>query len=181
MVHTTKDEYLFITYYRFVRNRANRMREDIARSEIFNCHFICFKRTYGLSQSVLSPDRHFLYTQRSFDPGIADYKIFRQFAQPLYIQRQMQQGADTGAHLHQSFVEFPDGCVFSRNFTDQPDQFIGRDRFVISHMVNGGGNIPVQKLFYYITDIIYRSKRTAILKITQRPGNAFFLPHCTVG
>ena len=85
----------------------------------------------------------------------------------------MQSVADLRGYCHQSTAKGQDASLAAHSLTGDGYKFISREGFVVGKVVNTGGHILVEQTAYDIANVGDGGKRPAVLKSTQRPGQAF--------
>lgn len=127
-----------------------------------------------LDQTFLSPDRHLIYFQSRLYLPVGNDIIFSQLGQTLPVQGQMQTTSGTRHHLHHLLVQMPDMRPPSHSLTNHSDQFVGRQGFIISHMIDSRSHLFGQQTFHNIAQIIDRSKRRLFSKAPNGHGIPLF-------
>ena len=125
----------------------------------------CGETANRFHYSIRRTDRHPVNAKSRFYLLITYHVILSQFSQPFCIQRQMKQRTQSCATFHHFSVHFPDMRLLTHSFTHKGYQFIRRQSFIITHVINTARYVFYQQTFHNIAKIIYRSKRTLVLKI----------------
>ena len=118
--------------------------------------------------------RHLVDAQCLFNFGVAHHIVLGKLLQPDFVEWKMQHTPHPGSSIHQSLRELPDRRLFPDRLTDQPNQFIRRERLIVPHVIDATLNtILHNQLLHHKADVINRAKRPSVLIRPQWPGNTF--------
>lgn len=85
----------------------------------------------------------------------------------------MEPATDAGDAGHQAFREPPDVGLFAEDGADGLDQFVGREGFVVAHVVDSGGDVLGQDPVDRKADVLHRREGPAVIKRPEGPWDAF--------
>ena len=118
--------------------------------------------------------RHALDPQCTLNLIVAHHVVLGKLLQPDFVKRKMQHTTHPGSSIHQRLRELPDRRLFPDRLTDQPNQFICRERIIVPHMIDTTLNaLLYNQLLHHKADVINRAKRPPVLIRPQWPGNTF--------
>lgn len=84
----------------------------------------------------------------------------------------MQHAAEPGDAGHESAVEFPDMRFLAEDLADDGDEFVGRERLVVAHVVNPRRDVLGKQAADGIAYILHRSEGAQVVESAERPWNS---------
>lgn len=84
----------------------------------------------------------------------------------------MQHAAEPGDAGHESASEFPDMRFLAEDLADDGDEFVGRERLVVAHVVDPRRDVPRKQAADCVAYILHRSEGPQVVESAERPWNS---------
>lgn len=126
----------------------------------------------GQPEASAGVNGHARDSEGGFYLGIGGDVVLRKFLQAVGIQRKVQHTAEPGDAGHESAAEFPDMRFLAEGLADDGDEFVGRERLVVAHVVDSRRNVIGEQAADGIAYILHRSEGAQVVESAERPWNS---------
>lgn len=126
----------------------------------------------GQPEAAAGVNGHARDSEGCFYLGIGGDVVLRKFLQAVGIQRKVQHTAEPGDAGHESAAEFPDMRFLAADLADDGDEFVGRERLVVAHVVDSRRDVLGEQAADCVAYILHRSEGAQVVESAERPRNS---------